>query len=128
MSVFSKLAFWKKRDELSELGLGTPSGFGKETGFDNLGLPKEDYGFSKDFGQDAAAFQPSFGQQQRPFQAQQPSYPQQQQMFTVDKDMEIISSKLDALRASLESLNQRLANIERIARGEEEERHTRSRW
>ena len=37
------------------------------------------------------------------------------------KNLEVISSKLDALRASLESINQRLANIEAIARGEQED-------
>jgi len=36
------------------------------------------------------------------------------------KNLEIISSKLDALRASIESLSQRLANLEAIARGDEE--------
>ena len=32
------------------------------------------------------------------------------------KDLEVISAKLDAIKALLESLNQRLANLERIAR------------
>ncbi len=35
------------------------------------------------------------------------------------KDLEIISSKLDAIKASLESLNQRVENIERIAMSED---------
>ncbi len=42
-----------------------------------------------------------------------------------NKNMEIISSKLDAVRASLDSLNQRLANLEAIARGSEDERPKR---
>jgi len=41
------------------------------------------------------------------------------------KNLEIISSKLDALRASIESLNQRLANLEAIARGEEDQSRRR---
>ena len=39
----------------------------------------------------------------------------------IKKDMEIISSKLDAIKSSLESLNQRVENIERIAMEENED-------
>jgi len=41
------------------------------------------------------------------------------------KDLEIISSKLDAIKAQIESINQRLANLERIAEGEQS---TEKRW
>jgi len=47
--------------------------------------------------------------------------------YATDKNLEVISSKLDALRAALESINQRLANLEAIARGEEDQRYKR-RW
>lgn len=63
---------------------------------------------------------PSYGSQGAPIMPQQPSH---QDM--VGKDIEIVSSKIDALRATLESINQRLANIERIAYGEQEKR---GRW
>jgi hypothetical protein len=43
------------------------------------------------------------------------------------KNMEIISSKIDALSAQLESINQRLRNIERIAL-EEEKKEFQKRW
>ena len=42
------------------------------------------------------------------------------QKETFTKDVEIISAKLDSLRATLESINQRLANIERLAQGEQQ--------
>ncbi|MBW2995605.1 hypothetical protein KY312_04590, partial [Candidatus Woesearchaeota archaeon] len=43
----------------------------------------------------------------------QPAYSPEGDMAA--KNLEIISAKLDALRASIDSINQRLANIERIA-------------
>ena len=64
----------------------------------------------------------------------QPSFPQSHaessglvqpaaadQDFINSKSLEVISSKLDALRASVESINQRLANLETMARGEQED-------
>ncbi len=44
-----------------------------------------------------------------------------------DMNMEVISAKLDALRASLESVNQRLANLERAAYGDFEQKRG-PRW
>ena len=41
------------------------------------------------------------------------------------KSLEVISSKLDALKAAIESISQRLANIEAIAKGEQEEKKRR---
>ncbi len=46
--------------------------------------------------------------------------------FILRKDVEIISSKLDAIKATLESINQRIAHLERIAAGETTER--RRQW
>ena len=56
-------------------------------------------------------------------QRPQPSYPLPQQGASPgssSKDLEIISAKLDSLRISLDNINQRLANLERIAYGEQE--------
>jgi hypothetical protein len=39
----------------------------------------------------------------------------------IEKDIQIISSKLDYLKAMLENMNHRLEALERIARGDEEE-------
>ncbi len=45
------------------------------------------------------------------------------------RDMEILSSKLDAVKALLDSMNQRVANIERIALQEEaNERKKQRGW
>jgi len=41
-------------------------------------------------------------------------------------EMEIVSSKLESIKAMLESINQRLTNLERIASGEYEPR--RRNW
>jgi hypothetical protein len=38
----------------------------------------------------------------------------------LSKNIEIISYKIDALKASLDSMNQRLANLEAMARGEQQ--------
>jgi len=38
------------------------------------------------------------------------------------KSLEVLNSKLDTIRISIESLNQRLVNLERIAAGEEQKR------
>ncbi len=45
--------------------------------------------------------------------------------YVLGKNLEIISYKLDALRAAIDSLNQRIANLERIA---SEEPRTRGGW
>ena len=58
-------------------------------------------------------------------QESSPEYSHQQ--FIINKDIEVLSSKMDAIRASLDSLNQRLANIERLAYGEYD-RQKRSQW
>ena len=137
MGFMDRIAFWKKKDEFGDIGLGDkgpdlgagsaasdlglgPSPGGMESPADlNLGLPSQP--------QQPSPQQPSFQQPQPSFQPQF-QQPPQQQGFTAEKDLEIISSKLDALRAALDSINQRLANLEAIAKGEEEqsrERHYR---
>ena len=127
MGILGKLMFWKKKDEFSDLGLG-----------DNVApIGKENLAFGDDFGmgtqqglgqqpQQPQAFpqQPPFQPQPAQPQFQPPRYDAPQQDMTA-KNIEIISSKIDALRASVESVNQRLANLEAIARGEEDHRKKR---
>ncbi len=93
--------------------------------------------------------QPSYPPKQQPFSQQQQSFGQQpsfsSQSFSQpaysapsyappqqngadyinSKSLEVISSKIDALRAAIESMNARLANIERIAGQEEDNRRRR---
>ena len=42
--------------------------------------------------------------------------------------MQVISAKLDAIRATLDSINQRVANLERVAYGEQEQQKGRYQW
>ena len=75
----------------------------------------------------APAFTP-VGPAQQPFQS--PSFnPMQQPSHDIitSKNLEVVSSKIDALSAQLDSMNQRLQNIERIAIAEERKISER-RW
>jgi hypothetical protein len=129
MGILGKLMFWKKRDEFSDIGLGEKENlaFGDEFGSNqqmqgynqgSLGqqYPNQSYP-TQGMGSDISAGQPSRFQQHF-----QPPRPQQDMN---SKDLEIISSKIDAMRAVLENINQRLANLEAIAKGEEETRKRR---
>ena len=125
MGFFSKIAFWKKKDELGDLSKDL--GIDKDLGLDMGAGPSPDLGMGiEPASQSQQPWQkyPSF-QQQQSFQPviAQPSY--QNDSYIASKNLEVISSKLDALRASLESINQRLANIEAIARGEQEDTRRR---
>ena len=140
MGFLGKLAFWKRREE-PDFGLGKePLGLGGD-----LGLSGADMGFpdAGGFGAQTMPNMPAQPTMQQPLQQQTapygfqqapPSYGYQQpaamqqspREYTVAKDIEVISYKLDALRAALESINQRLASLERIARGEEEQPRRRS--
>ncbi|MBI2657369.1 hypothetical protein HYX08_01595 [Candidatus Woesearchaeota archaeon] len=129
MAFFGKLAFWKKKDDLDDLGKDL--GLGKD--FDFSTGPSPDLGMGIEApGQQPMQKYPSF-QQQPGFQSQpayqpqpslQPSY-NSNDNYIASKNLEVISSKLDALRATMESINQRLANIEAIARGEQEDNKRR---
>ena len=122
MGFFNKIAFWKKKDDLDDLGKDL--GLDKELGLEMGSGPSPDLGMGLEPASTQQAFNkyPSFQQPNfQPQQAfQQPSYTSDSN-YIASKNLEVISSKLDALRASLESINQRLANIEAIARGEQED-------
>lgn len=119
MSFLDKLMFWKK----DEFDFDKPLDTGKPVQ-DDLGL------------KDKSAFpaQPDLelGVAQRPAQrtefTQPPHkesglFPRQQAVPPVEaKELELISSKLDTLKALLVSLDQRVANLERAAGVERKER------
>ncbi len=65
-----------------------------------------------------------------PFTPSTPSAPFSQSPNMQDKDLQLISAKLDTIKAQLENLNQRLARIERIAEASEsaQEQAAHSRW
>ena len=135
--MFDKLKFWKKEEP--EFGLGE-SGFGEPgvPGFE----PKEAMGLGKEpeaspFGQEpgfgtepGAESAPSFseGPTVPPAYGQPPpsegpaAFQQQQGSMAPDmvsKDLQLISSKLDTIKAQLEHMNQRIINIEKKAYEEE---------
>ena len=122
MAILDKLMFWKKRDEFADLGLGEEKGnlpFGDDFGMgDQPAAPNlNQSGLGQQYpAQNLPSTSPSPQFQQ---QFQQPRYENPQQDIN-EKNLEIISSKIDALRAGIESISQRLANLETMARGEEE--------
>jgi len=137
MGFFSRINPFRKKDDFGDLGKDL--GMGKDFGLDAQGPSPELGAGLEPLGQDPTQKYPSFQQPNFPQQSfQQPSFPQQQQFqpvypqspgfannssdgYIASKNLEIISSKLDALKASMDSMNQRVANIEAIARGEQEE-------
>lgn len=139
MGVLGKLMFWKKKDDFEDLGLGDKPGQGMDLGLgpdlgsepsmgQDLGMPSPSMNPSQPMNTQQQPFQqsPSFGPPQSP----QPNFnPPAQNTgdYTTNKNLEVISSKLDALKAAMESINQRLSNLEGIARGEEDKRY-KSRW
>lgn len=129
--MFEKLMFWKKKDDFSELdkdfGLGNEMSLGPDLnstqpasfGQDNFGLEAGHADNIQPFNAPMARPQTYPQQpmvQQQPFQMQQaPQYPPTQQDSIVGKNIEIISYKLDAIKSSIDSINQRIANLEKIA-------------
>jgi len=128
MSIFGKLTFWKKGEE-GDTALPEPAGLGDETGIPPPNYPPAP-GPGEMSGPDtlpppAAMPEPQIPQ---PYQAPQPAAVQSQQAYTSSKDIEIISVKLDSLRAAVENLSQRIAAIERMARDEEDYQTRRRGW
>ncbi|MBW2975370.1 hypothetical protein KY366_06645 [Candidatus Woesearchaeota archaeon] len=149
MGIFNKLAFWKKNDDLglgddfgADLGLDsmdqpkTPNlGFpnsrpGMQTGLDqnmNLGMP-DDTGFGG-LGSSRQQRSSSLEPPGQPAPMQQPFGMQPQQQperdYRNNDKFEVVSAKLDSIRYTLDSINQRLANLERLAYSEDE---SKRRW
>jgi hypothetical protein len=131
MGIFGKLAFWKKKEEpipplgeapelglpKDELGLKPPEGF-EEPVAAGIAPPGAPPGMPGPAPMPGREPEPSPGISAPPGFRAQPPPPMAPP--PVSKDLELISAKLDALKASLDSVNQRLVNLERIARGEHE--------
>jgi len=121
MGFFSKLNPFKKKDDLGDIGKDL--GFDKDLGMDLGQGPSPDLGMGLEPIQPTQQpYQkyPSF-QPQPAFQAPAYSPPASNDSYIASKNLEVISSKLDALKASIDALSQRVANIEAIARGEQED-------
>lgn len=117
MSFLSKLLPWKRKDELGlkdNLGIG---GFGPgdnlNTGFGGSqfgspgpgGLPQQQFPGQQFGGMGGMV-------QSQPVEAFE-SNRAYERSYAAGKDIEVVSAKLDAIKAALETLNQRLAAIER---------------
>ena len=113
-----------------KLGAGEPGapekgfelGLGKEPGLAEMepGMPEIEPGYGGGPGlPQQAVQQPMQRRQLQPWPQQQaygaPMTPVQPAPSDYSKDIQILSSKLDALKASMDTINQRLANLERLA-------------
>jgi hypothetical protein len=90
---------------------------------DQLGIkPAPQQGYGQQFQQQAPnqgyPSQQPVQQFQQPQQQFAPQFQQGPALSDMAKDMEIIHAKLDAIKSSLDSMNQRLATLERIASGD----------
>lgn len=137
MGIFDKVAFWKKKDDFGDLDKDL--GLDKDFGGDSFGTSRGSHGggHGTNIGDDSFGASSSYGhapssgfeqpQVANPF-GQQNVAQQQPSMdhdVIVEKNLEVLSSKIDALRATLDSVNQRLANIERIAAAGEQDTQRR---
>ena len=119
MGILNKLLFWRREDEVDFDKLAEDQL--KKSAHDDLGIEP-----SPDFEE-----KPLFPEQEpaRPTMARgspykQTTFPQQAAFAqeTIEKDLELISSKLDTIKAMLSSLDQRTANLERAAGVEQQKR------
>jgi hypothetical protein len=105
MTFIEKAQFWKKKKD--DFGSLQESPLPGDSGMPRLGDEPDKWKAQEEFELKPSA-PPAFSSQ-----------PQTQQYDPghdmLSKNIEIISAKIDALRAAIESMNQRLANIERIA-------------
>jgi hypothetical protein len=102
MAFLDKLMFWKKAEEpIPDMFSGL-----KE---DKEELPPYEPAFEEPMGMEH--IKP--GMPERP--AMQLNRPMQQKDIGMDRDVELILAKLDAIKARMESVDARLANIEKLA-------------
>ena len=140
MGFMDKVMFWKKEPKLdidTNLDMGLSPPVGNNLGIDtNPGLSSQQ--MSDPF------LDHSYQQRPQQFQQQQFGYPQEQpriisetpvgmpqqslQRDSYDKNLEIVSMKLDNLRSALENINQRLINIERLAMDSQRQDRQRPSW
>lgn len=130
MGFMDKLMFWKKKKDDSDLFSGDAFGqdpFGKDPfaqhlpndplgqqGYQTQQGQQHPFGFGSNPG--VSQFGEGYNQPQSQFQNQQDFYSTGSSHHMSDygaKDLELISVKLDSIRTTLESINQRLSNLER---------------
>jgi len=146
MGMIDKLMFWKKEPKLdldTHLDMGpdpapAPNfGMPQEQGYDqNLGMPSSgiDSGFQpqnyhQPYNPVSGPSAPSSGAFDQPRVVHDPiQSPQAMQSDSHEKNLEIISMKLDNIKAAIENMNQRLINIERLAVDSTRQQPRRPNW
>ncbi|MFC1647833.1 hypothetical protein ACFL1B_00365 [Nanoarchaeota archaeon] len=114
MSLLDKAKFWKHDDLDLDTELPPLDPANDPTGMGDVGMPKD----SPDMEQLGKSWEPDIGgRDPRGLAAPQ----QQQQMMDPNKDFDLLSSKLDAIKAVLDSMDQRIRRIENLAEGEKGE-------
>lgn len=118
MGILNKLLFWRRDDELDFEQLAEQQ---FKTGHDDLGLTPDFE--EKPLFPEPEPLRPAMPKgspyKQATFQPQPAFTPPAENL---EKDLELISSKLDTIKAMLSSLDQRTANLERAAGVEQQKR------
>ena len=127
MGILGKIMFWKKDDEFSFDDMADKE-MAKAGSLDqdNLGLDQKPPGFDEKSHfdeQPIAQPTPTYQQPQTqtPFQQLQQRAPPVPPQSTGNKDIDLINSKLDTIKAILQSMEQRLDQIDRSG-GEKKQR------
>lgn len=125
MAIFGKL-FGKKKDDL-----GLDTSLGGDFGMPELdtpttpgsGIPQQQFP-QQDFGESSVSPLRTYQPQSYPMQQPQQQFGQQP---LSSRDVELILSKLDAIRSAITNIEIRIANLERIA-GVEQKNDKGYRW
>ncbi len=138
ISIFDRFPFGKKKvSENNDSFINDNLGLNSENmGYDRTGMPEsnmsdiqqDNLGIASEKGFDRTGMptHESFGSQdtsaldQTGFDANKPSsiesFKQTRQSTTADKELELISAKLDTIKLILDNLDRRIANLEKIAK------------
>jgi hypothetical protein len=117
MSFADKLKFWKKEEPIPEYPRAadiSPAEQHMPAGMDQMGMPRPMPGITEPPVEQQQFVPQAFGQQQ-----------QMQSSMSTEQQLQLISSKLDTIKAQLETVLQRL---ERLERSSGEERPYQQRW
>lgn len=114
MGIFDKIMFWKKKDELDFDDIGSSKEGTDAPPMDDLGLDQKPAGLDE---------KSLFHDEETPAPASTPGALEQRPAppppsataGSKDRDLELIMSKLDTIKAILTSMDQRIANLETVA-------------
>ena len=124
MGILNKLLFWRKDDEFDFDKMAEHESQGDIFKEDDLGLDRKPAGLDEkspfdDFGaeheQTLQSLPPHLQQPRPSFTARQPPQTAASPAMGGDRELELISSKLDTVKAILTSMDQRISNLERAA-------------